>query len=114
MTEMLEGRAYARSQIGQLEAALEDGNRILTVDKTNPIVRSRNSAPYHIGIYMLRIIIGVEKKTEIGSEVLCSRTQAVCGYTSETQRKSVAYLANSRLSSRRTKLLQKPFQTANL
>jgi hypothetical protein len=90
MTEMLEGRAYARSQIGQLEAALEDGNRMLTVDKTNPMVRSRNNAPYHLGIYMLRVIIGVEEKTEIGSEVLCSRTQAVCGYASETQRKSVA------------------------
>jgi hypothetical protein len=89
MMEMLEGRAYARSQMGQLEVALEDGNRMLTVDKTNPIVRSHN-APNHTGIYMPGIIIGVEEKTEIGSEVLCSRTQAMCGYTSETQRKSRA------------------------
>jgi hypothetical protein len=112
--EMLEGRAHARSQIDQLEPALEDGNRMLTVDKTNPMVRFRNNASNHTGIYMLGIVIGVEEKTEIGSEVLCTRPQAMCGYTSETQRTSVAYSANSRLSSRLTKLLRKLFQTANL
>jgi hypothetical protein len=34
----LEGRADARARNGKLELALEDGNRMLAVEKTNPIV----------------------------------------------------------------------------
>jgi hypothetical protein len=34
----LEGRADARKRNGKLEQALEDGNRMLSVDKTNPTV----------------------------------------------------------------------------
>lgn len=34
----LEGRAEARARSGKLEQALEDGNRMLTVEKTNPMV----------------------------------------------------------------------------
>ena len=36
---MLEGRANVRAQLGSLEDALADGNRMLSVEKTNPKVR---------------------------------------------------------------------------
>jgi len=34
----LEGRADARARSGKLELALEDGNRMLAIEKTNPVV----------------------------------------------------------------------------
>jgi hypothetical protein len=36
--ETLEGRAQARQLMGRLEEALEDANRMLKIDKTNPRV----------------------------------------------------------------------------
>lgn len=35
---MLEGRAQCRAEIGRLDEALEDGNRMLALDKVNPLV----------------------------------------------------------------------------
>lgn len=111
---MLEGRAYVKSQIGQLEAALDDGNRMLTVDKTNPMVQSISDATNYEGLYMLRIIIGAQEETEVGHEMLCTRAQAMSRYASEIQGISVPYQADSRLSLRHAKSLSKRFQKANL
>ena len=35
---LLEGRADAKARNGKLEQALDDGNRMLAVEKTNPMV----------------------------------------------------------------------------
>jgi hypothetical protein len=37
--DVLEGRAAAREQLGRLEEALEDGNRMLKIEGTNPRVQ---------------------------------------------------------------------------
>ena len=37
--DVLEGRATAREQLGRLEEALEDGNRMLKIEPTNPRVQ---------------------------------------------------------------------------
>ena len=37
--DVLEGRAAAREQLGRLEEALEDGNRMLKIEPTNPRVQ---------------------------------------------------------------------------
>lgn len=37
--DVLEGRATAREQMGRLEEALEDGNRMLKIEPTNPRVQ---------------------------------------------------------------------------
>jgi len=50
--EMLEGRADTREKIGRLEEALEDGNRMLSVEKTNPRVRTPDTR-LTSGIYLL-------------------------------------------------------------
>jgi len=38
MMQVLEGRASVREKLGRFEEALEDGNRMLKFDKTNPKV----------------------------------------------------------------------------
>ena len=40
LMDMLEGRADVRAQMGRIEDALEDGNRMLKVDNANPRVRA--------------------------------------------------------------------------
>lgn len=60
LMEMLEGRATARAKLGSLEEALEDGNRMLTIDKTNPRVGPR-MPDLTIGVYLLGTIARSEE-----------------------------------------------------
>jgi hypothetical protein len=60
--EVLEGRAAVREQLGRLEEALEDGNRMLKVELTNPRVQFICERNLIEGIYLSRTFVGDEKE----------------------------------------------------
>jgi hypothetical protein len=58
--EILEGRATVREQMGCLEDALEDGNRMLIIEPSNPRVLFTNYALIE-GVYLSWTFVRDEK-----------------------------------------------------
>jgi hypothetical protein len=79
---MLEGRAAARESMGRLDEALEDGNRMLKTEKTNPKVTFPIYEQEIIeGLYLPRTFVRGEKEAQIGNEMLYIWVDSVFGIT---------------------------------
>lgn len=60
--DVLEGRAAAREQLGRLEEALEDGNRLLKVGPTNPRVHLPREIRIIEGVYLSWTVVRDEEE----------------------------------------------------
>jgi electron transfer flavoprotein alpha/beta subunit len=63
---LLEGRADAKARNGKLEQALDDGNRMLAVEKTNPMVFLVDNNVLKQGYYLLGSLLQTKKKPMSG------------------------------------------------
>ena len=62
MMEILEGRATVREQMGCLEEALEDGNRMLKIEPSNPKVLRVDKRELIEGVYLSWTFVRDEKE----------------------------------------------------